>query len=105
LATLSEKVAKLRSQLLEEEKIAVGGVFDTDDPARNEHVVCRCKAHMSTTRLLTDQYGLRAVLFHDGGLVGPRHLYMYLLCEDGAGEDQWFKIQEHESTRVSHDWP
>ena len=34
---------------------------------------------------------------HDGSLVGSQHLYMYTRQPDGS----WWKIQEHEVTKVS----
>lgn len=58
---------------------------------------------MRKDNMLTWQYGLRAVLFHDGALMGTRHLYMYLLCDGPDDTKQWWKIKEHEATKVSTD--
>lgn len=46
--------------------------------------------------ILIKQYVLRGILFHDGALVAGKHLYAYVRNEAG-----WWKIQEHEATRVS----
>ncbi|KAK8865579.1 hypothetical protein IAR55_000723 [Kwoniella newhampshirensis] len=79
LKVLKAKVAELKMELEEENKAATGSVFETDDPALKQHV-----------------YTLRAVLFHDGALVGANHLYMYVKGDDG----RWWKMQEHEVTQV-----
>ncbi|WWD18247.1 hypothetical protein CI109_102697 [Kwoniella shandongensis] len=79
LKTLKAKVAELKVELDDHNRAATGAVFETDDPAMKQHV-----------------YSLRAILFHDGALVGPNHLYMYVKGEDG----RWWKIQEHEVTLI-----
>ncbi|ODO07653.1 hypothetical protein L198_01234 [Cryptococcus wingfieldii CBS 7118] len=76
---------KARRESLEVEleghrKAASAGAFDTDDPEYLQHV-----------------YDLKAVLFHDGALVGNDHLYVYVKGDDG----RWWKIKEHECTQVS----
>jgi hypothetical protein len=35
--------------------------------------------------------------------MGTRHLYMYLLCDGPDDTKQWWKIKEHEATKVSTD--
>ncbi|ODO12141.1 hypothetical protein I350_00927 [Cryptococcus amylolentus CBS 6273] len=76
---------KARKESLEVEleghrKAASAGAFDTDDPEYLQHV-----------------YDLKAILFHDGALVGNDHLYVYVKGDDG----RWWKIKEHECTEVS----
>ncbi|TYJ52661.1 hypothetical protein B9479_006710 [Cryptococcus floricola] len=76
---------KARKESLEVEleghrKAASAGAFDTDDPEYLQHV-----------------YDLKAILFHDGALVGKDHLYVYVKGDDG----RWWKIKEHECTEVS----
>lgn len=71
-----------------------GELFHSDDPERNKHVV-RYSVGLSTCA--ESQYLLRAVLFHDGSMVGSRHLYGYFRNEDG----EWWKIQDHEISQVA----
>ncbi|OWZ79421.1 hypothetical protein C365_01682 [Cryptococcus neoformans Bt85] len=79
LAALKAKVASLEEELKEQTKASSAEVFETDDPQYNQHV-----------------FNLRAILFHDGGMVGQKHFYMYVRGKD----DRWWKIQEHEATEV-----
>ncbi|EAL21684.1 hypothetical protein CNBC7190 [Cryptococcus deneoformans B-3501A] len=79
LTALKTKVADLEEELKEQEKAASAEAFETDDPQYNQHV-----------------FNLRAILFHDGAMVGQKHLYMYVRGKD----DRWWKIQEHEATEV-----
>lgn len=93
---LQAKVAELREELEAVEEEVHGGSFNTDDPKLNEHVVSD-RVLIVADETLNRQYRLRAVLYHDGALLGTRHLYMYLLGD----EDQWWRIQEHEAMKVS----
>ncbi|WVQ96945.1 hypothetical protein IAU59_004054 [Kwoniella sp. CBS 9459] len=80
LAVLEEKVREANVELkMMEEASSSAGAFETDDPEYNKHV-----------------YTLRAILFHDGALVGGNHLYAYIKDEQG----EWWKVQEHEAERV-----
>ncbi|KIS01744.1 hypothetical protein L804_01623 [Cryptococcus deuterogattii 2001/935-1] len=79
LAALKAKVAGLQEELKVQEKASSAEVFETDDPQYNQHV-----------------FNLRAILFHDGAMIGQKHLYMYVRGED----DRWWKIQEHEATEI-----
>ncbi|OCF31828.1 hypothetical protein I316_06426 [Kwoniella heveanensis BCC8398] len=80
LGVLEEKVREHNVELKAmEEAASSAGAFETDDPEYNQHV-----------------YTLRAVLFHDGALVGGNHLYAYTKDEQGG----WWKVQEHEAERV-----
>ncbi|KAL0252987.1 hypothetical protein I308_102381 [Cryptococcus tetragattii IND107] len=78
-AALKAKVAGLQEELKVQGKASSAEVFETNDPQYNQHV-----------------FNLRAILFHDGAVIGQKHLYMYVRGED----DRWWKIQEHEATEV-----
>lgn len=98
LAALKAKVAGLQEELKVLEKASSAEVFETDDPQYNQHVV----SHIYVSKYNTGahnvyQFNLRAILFHDGAMIGQKHLYMYVRGED----DRWWKIQEHEATEVS----
>nr|XP_019050735.1 hypothetical protein I302_01176 [Kwoniella bestiolae CBS 10118]OCF29665.1 hypothetical protein I302_01176 [Kwoniella bestiolae CBS 10118] len=79
LKVLRQRVTTLQTELEEHTKAASGSVFETDDPAYNQHV-----------------YILRGILFQDGALVGGNHLYAYIKGEDG----RWWKVQEYQVEEV-----
>ena len=93
LEGLTLKVQAIDEELQTEIKAASGGGFETSDRALNRHVVCRSRSIIVLE--LRCQFQLRAALFHDGALVGPKHLYAYV--RDG---DQWWKILDHEATKI-----
>ncbi|KAK6907823.1 hypothetical protein I203_101824 [Kwoniella mangroviensis CBS 8507] len=80
LKVLQQKVSTLQLELEQHTQAASGSVFDTDDPAYNQHV-----------------YILRGILFQDGALVGGNHLYAYIRGDDG----RWWKVQEHQIEPVA----
>ncbi|WWC68303.1 uncharacterized protein I206_102227 [Kwoniella pini CBS 10737] len=75
LKVLKQQVTDLKVELEENSHAASSSLFETDDPAYNQHV-----------------YILRGILFHDGALVGGDHLYSYIRGEDG----RWWKVQEYD---------
>ncbi|EIW73085.1 hypothetical protein TREMEDRAFT_59247 [Tremella mesenterica DSM 1558] len=80
LQTLTTKVDALKMEMEQENVIASGDGFHSEELEMNKHI-----------------FLLRAVLFYDGALVGQRHLYSYV--KEG---DDWWKVQEAEATKV--DW-
>ncbi|ORX35476.1 hypothetical protein BD324DRAFT_632995 [Kockovaella imperatae] len=82
LDVLKRKTANMQAELDVLSAQAGSAVFETDDPAFNRHM-----------------YKLRAILMHDGALVAGSHLYTYVRY----GDDIWWKIRDHEATRVEWD--
>ncbi|WRT66035.1 uncharacterized protein IL334_002986 [Kwoniella shivajii] len=75
LKFLQQGVSDLKEELKGHSEASSGTMFETDDPAYNQHV-----------------YILRGILFQDGALVGGKHLYAYIKGEDG----RWWKVQEYQ---------
>lgn len=94
---LQSKAGAVKAALESEEEAAHGSLFDTTEERYNQHAV---NLSLDTDDASSEraQYTLRAVLMHDGALIAGKHLYAYVVDDVGA----WWKVEEHECSRVSH---
>lgn len=77
--TMSDKAARLQTDVADREKLVSGALFETADPTKNEH-----------------KYILRAILWHDGFMTPGRHLFTYVRgdVDKSTGVADWWRIQD-----------